>query len=245
MSIVDDARQCLSLLDLTRLQENDSSDGMRDWLQPSLDYTNIAAYCVYPLHIKTVKNQLSSSTQVATVVNFPGGGDDDLKIITDIKQALSLGADEIDLVFPYQVYLQGNKSYALGVVALCRSLIGQRTLKVILETGVLPPDLISQIGVEVLQHGADFLKTSTGKVEQGASQEAVSALCQSVLTHYEQTQILSGIKISGGVSSIKIAQQYLMVLSDTFGDEYLKPTTCRIGASSLFNEIHRVLSHAR
>ena len=166
-------RRCVSLIDLTRLNINDTESGMAAFCQKANTPLGwVAGVCVYPEFIRLVADQFRDTpVQAVTVANFPGGDQPLALVLASISRALEAGATEIDVVFPYQAYLAGGRLEAQSFVATCKAAVGEGVvLKVILETGALADlPIIANAANDALLSGADFIKTSTGKIAAGAT----------------------------------------------------------------------------
>lgn len=215
--------QVLSLLDLTSLNDTDTAETI-DTLCQNAKSNNVAAVCVYPKFVKQAADSLKNSDiKVATVVNFPHGNDSLETVQQDIVQAIQDGADEIDLVFPHV-------DDAHHFIQACKKTCGDRILKVILETGALKEkNLISKASQCALTAGADFLKTSTGKIEIGATLEAAETMLQEI----KQSKRQVGFKASGGIRTAEQAMQYINLANRILGNGWVTPQTFRIGTSRL------------
>jgi deoxyribose-phosphate aldolase len=217
------------LLDLTRLDETAVAEDIKA-LGVKAQQDRVAAICVFPQHLAWVPPL--NAIQRATVVNFPGGHDAHEQILRDIEQAIAdQHADEIDYVFAYPTYLAGQQSHALAwcreAYELCRQ--HGRLFKVILETGALQSlDMIYQLSCDVIENGCDMLKTSTGKINIGASLPAAFA----ILTAIQDSQISCGIKISGGIKTLAQASHYIH-LAEHMLDQSVTKNWFRIGASQI------------
>ena len=230
--------QILSLLDLTSLNEDDTPaviDALCSNATQSIG--KVAAVCVYPSFVAQSRARLpaSSGINVATVVNFPSGNEPLADVLAQTQQALADGANEIDLVFPYQALQQGNTEAGEAMCSQIATLVHQHSgsLKVILETGALSPEHIAQAAQIAIAAGADFLKTSTGKIAHGASLEASAIL----LDQIAQAKQPVGLKISGGVRDIATAQAYIAQAAAKMGADWVQSENFRIGASSLLKEL--------
>ena len=230
--------QILSLLDLTSLNEDDTPaviDALCSNATQSIG--KVAAVCVYPSFVAQSRARLpeSSGINVATVVNFPTGNEPLADVLAQTQQALADGANEIDLVFPYQALQQGDAATGEAMCSQIATLVHQHSgsLKVILETGALSPEHIAQAAQIAIAAGADFLKTSTGKIAHGASLEASAIL----LDQIAQAKQPVGLKISGGVRDIATAQAYIAQAAAQMGESWVQPENFRIGASSLLKEL--------
>lgn len=228
----------LSLLDLTSLNEDDTPaviDALCSNATQSIG--KVAAVCVYPPFVAQCRARLPASCgiNVATVVNFPTGDEPLADVLAQTQQALADGANEIDLVFPYKALQQGNAAAGEAMCSQTATLVHQHagSLKVILETGALSPAEIAQAAQIAIAAGADFLKTSTGKIAHGASLEASAIL----LDQIAQAKQPVGLKISGGVRDIATAQAYIAQAAAKMGEDWVQPENFRIGASSLLKEL--------
>lgn len=202
-----------------------------------------AAVCVYPNFVKTAKKALhGSSIKVASVATgFPSG-----QIPLDFKeqetaQAIKDGADEIDMVINRGAFLSGNYDQVFHEIAQIKKICGDKThLKVILETGELQSlekiRLASDIAMDA---GADFIKTSTGKIQPAATMEVTLVMLHAISDYYEKTGKKIGMKPAGGIRGCKQAIQYLVMVYETLGQEWLSPELFRFGASSLLNDLLR------
>ena len=228
----------LSLLDLTSLNDGDTP-AVIDTLCNSARQPigKAAAVCVYPQFVAQARQRLPESLGigVATVVNFPSGDEPLDGVLAQTRQALDDGANEIDLVLPYTKLQSGDTAACEQMCSETATLTHQHSgsLKVILETGALTDAQIVQAAQIAILAGADFLKTSTGKIPQGASLSA-SALMLDVIAQSKQPV---GLKISGGVRDIATAQAYINQAASKMGEDWVRPENFRIGASSLLNEL--------
>ena len=228
----------LSLLDLTSLNDNDTP-AVIDALcrNATQSIGKVAAVCVYPPFVAQCRARLpaSSGINVATVVNFPSGNEPLADVLAQTQHALADGTNEIDLVFPYQALQQGNADAGTEMCSQIATLVHQHSgsLKVILETGALSPEHIAQAAQIAIAAGADFLKTSTGKIAHGASLEASAIL----LDQIAQAKQPVGLKISGGVRDIATAEAYIAQAAAKMGADWVQPENFRIGASSLLKEL--------
>lgn len=228
------ALRLLPLLDLTSLGEDDTPGQIAALCAAALSARpGPATVCVYPEHVTTARRALGETPiRVATVVNFPEGEGRPARIHRETRRVLAAGADEIDLVFDYSAFLRGDAALARDGVLACREACGKDLpLKLILETGVLSETALihraSRIGIDA---GADFLKTSTGKVPVNATLSAAGALLDAI----EATGGRCGLKVSGGIRTLDDAAAYLALVDARMGPERATPHHFRIGASALF-----------
>ena len=220
------------LVDLTYLGPDD--DQAIDTLCTKAE--GVAAVCVYPQAIARLKHNLKNTPmKIATVVNFPQGNRTLDIVLSEIDTALHYGADEIDAVLPYQDFLAGRFHEVNAFLNAVRTQCPRSVLKIIIESGaLLKPALIRLAGQMVIDNGADFIKTSTGKIPMGATLEAAYTL----LTLIEQNnQSAVGLKVSGGIRTLPEAHAYLYLARETMGLAWLNPRTLRIGASSLVDAL--------
>ena len=231
------AAQLLSLLDLTSLGEDDTPTSIEALCACAHTPQGLpAAICVYPEHVTTVRRLFPGTTvKVATVVNFPDGGSDATRIVRATRRAIAAGAEEIDMVLPYRALIAGDAAQASEVVLACRSACGAGIgMKLILETGELQqPELIRQACEIGLGAGADFLKTSTGKVPISATHEAAKVMIDAIA----ETGGHCGLKLSGGIRTVADAAVYLDIISARMGHDWIGPQHVRFGASALLTEI--------
>lgn len=228
------ARRALPLLDLTDLGDS-CTETKIDILCRDARSGGVAAICVWPRFIAQGARALKGTgIRVATVINFPAGGEDCARATDDTAEALRDGADEIDLVLPYRAFLRGEVAVARDMVEAVRDVCRAATLKVILETGeIVDPAKIRAASRLALEAGADFLKTSTGKSPVSATPEAAEAM----LTEIRASGRPAGLKVSGGLRSVADAAAYLALADGMMGAAWVSPKTFRLGASSLFGAL--------
>lgn len=236
-------RRITSLIDLTSLNETDTEDSIARLCEKAqTPFGHVAALCVYPSFVRMIAAEFAGTpVKAATVANFPKGSDSLETVLVEIGQALEDGAQEIDVVFPYSRYLAGERQYAHSFVAACKAACGEEvTLKVILETGALSEiTIIADASYEALTAGADFIKTSTGKLAEGASIEAAATMLLVIQHLSSQLKRPLGLKISGGIRELQQAAQYIELADGIMGKTWVSPATFRIGASKLVDEIMR------
>jgi deoxyribose-phosphate aldolase len=228
------ARRALPLLDLTDLGET-CTETKIDALCRDARSGGVAAICVWPRFITQGARALKGTgIRVATVINFPGGGEDCARATDDTAEALRDGADEIDLVLPYRALMRGEAAIARDMVEAVRDTAGTAILKVILETGAIAdPETIRAASRLALEAGADFLKTSTGKSPVSATPEAAEAMLAEIRARGRP----AGLKVSGGLRSVADAGTYLALADRIMGPGWATPKTFRLGASSLFGAL--------
>lgn len=244
------ARRALESLDLTSLNDDDTVDTIDRLCIRALDGrfgVRPAAVCVYPrFGARAVERLTGSGVRVAVVVNFPSGDGSMESVDAEVTQAIVDGVDEIDLVFPYRAFLEGRLDEAMNMVRSVEMLCHERNdplpLKVILETGALEDrSMIQGAAMAAIMAGADFLKTSTGKIPTGATPEAVEALLEVISQANERGLGPIGLKVSGGVRTVADAALYLGLADRMMGEGVVGPQLFRFGASGLYDDIARVL----
>jgi deoxyribose-phosphate aldolase len=232
------ALQLISLIDLTSLGEQDTPAMISALCQKAiLPRGHVAAVCVYPQFVPTALAELNSTpVKIATVANFPHGTSPINEVVTAIENAIKAGAEEIDVVFPYQRYLAGDTGGAEEFIRQCKIACGPVLLKVILETGAYPTTESLAIAATIaVIGGADFLKTSTGKIATGATPEAATILLSVIKTLQPTTDRPLGFKASGGVRTFQQAASYVYLANQLLGPAWVNPATFRLGASQLLN----------
>lgn len=239
------ALRALAALDLTSLNEGDTPDDIAALCARARTSHGVtAAVCVYPEHVTTARRLLGgdggSVVRVATVVNFPDGAADPARAERETRRAIAAGAEEIDVVFPWRALIAGDGAVGARVVSDCKAVLPPGTLlKVILETGELKDTgLIRRASDIALAHGADFLKTSTGKVPVNATPDAACVMLQAIL----DAKSGSGLKVAGGVRRVADAAVYFDLVDTMMGPDWAAPARFRIGASGLLDDILAVLS---
>lgn len=238
------ATRALPLLDLTSLNDADDAETTATLCAKAVTPAgNVAAVCLWPSFISQAKQALvGTGIKVATVVNFPGGSLPAEKVVDQIARALADGADEIDVVIPYAAIIhgKGGDQRAADHLAACRAACGTVTMKVILESGALAkPALVERASAVAVAAGADFLKTSTGKLPAGATLGAARIM----LTACRAAGRPVGFKASGGIRDVETAAQYLALADEVCGVGWVSPATFRFGASGLLDALLGVLGH--
>lgn len=248
MELKQTAQLALSFMDLTTLNENDTDEKVITLCQQSLTpFGTPAAVCVYPRFVpiarKTLKAQGTEAVKIATVTNFPHGNDDIDIAVAETKAAVAYGADEVDVVFPYRALMAGNAQVGFELVQACKAVCQAENvlLKVIIETGELKTEtLIRQASEIAIQAGADFIKTSTGKVPVNATLEAARIMLETIRDLGVADRV--GFKAAGGVKTAEEARQYLALAQQILGEAWLSPAHFRFGASSLLANLLAVLN---
>ncbi|HEX2135636.1 MAG TPA: deoxyribose-phosphate aldolase [Microvirga sp.] len=231
------AQRALRCLDLTDLSETCSEHAIDDLCARALGrHGPVAAVCIWPQFVARAHAALKGKpVSLATVVNFPAGGEDVDRVIEDVAEALGDGAQEIDLVLPYEAVRRGDLEIAAEMVAAVREVVDQgRLLKVILETGRLAePRLIDTASRVAIDAGADFIKTSTGKTPVAATPQAAEIMLNAI----KESGRPVGLKPSGGIRTVQDAALYLDLADRVMGPGWATPRTFRIGASSLYDAL--------
>ncbi|HAW93746.1 MULTISPECIES: deoxyribose-phosphate aldolase [unclassified Arsukibacterium] len=234
--------QLSKLLDVTRLNDADDTQQMAQWLEqlPQLPVA-VAAYCVYPSYLTQVSLVSSESEQpsnLATVVNFPDGNASLEVVCQQIDEALSAGASEIDCVIPYQALMRGEHQYVSTFLDGVRHACGAHCLKVIIESGeLITAQQVAKATELAIEAGADFVKSSTGKVAVGITEEAARIM----LTIIAAANRPVGFKASGGVRTVGQALQLIDLYEQITGITATS-ATMRIGASTLVSELAEQLA---
>jgi deoxyribose-phosphate aldolase len=240
------AKRAIGLLDLTSLNDDDTPATIaRLCLRAQTPAGPVAAVCVWPRFVAQARAALRD-VRVATVVNFPDGQADAAAVRAETLAALDAGADEIDVVLPYRAYLAGERAVALRVLeAVVDAATRQARVKAILETGALKePAVILQASRDAIARGADFLKTSTGKIPVSATLEACLPMLQAIREHAGRGSHPVGLKPSGGIRTTAEAAGYLALADALMGTDWATPATFRFGASSLLDALLATLGHA-
>ena len=239
---------CLSAVDLTTLTCNDSVASVTDFAKRTVTFAekypgipNVASICVYPSFVETVGLAVDGTPMRITSV---GGGVPASQTFLEVKMlevamAVENGADEVDIVLNVGKMLQGEYSEAAAEVEVIRSeMDADVVLKVIIESGALKtPDLIRKASLLSMAAGADFVKTSTGKIDVAATPEAAVVMCEAIKDYYEKTGRKVGFKAAGGVRTPEDAALYYTIVEEVLGAEWLTTDLFRIGASSAANNL--------
>ncbi|MHB1049355.1 MAG: deoxyribose-phosphate aldolase [Bacteroidota bacterium] len=237
----------LNMIDLTTLEGKDTPGKVRQMCYKAAHLCDqvpglptVAAVCVYPNHVRTAKKALNGTgIHVASVATaFPSGNTTlDVKI-ADTRFAVAEGADEVDMVISRGKFLEGEYNFVFDEIASVKEACGTARLKVILETGELSTlDNIHRASDIAIAAGADFIKTSTGKIQPAATMPVTLVMLQAIKDHYHATGTMIGMKPAGGISTAKLAIQYLVMLHETLGDAWMTNQWFRFGASSLANDV--------
>ena len=237
----------LSMIDLTTLEGKDTEGKVKQMcykaahLHDHLEgLPTVAAVCVYPTLVSVAKKALTGTgIKVASVATaFPSGQSTHEVKINDTKFAVQNGADEVDMVISRGEFLAGNYSFVFDEIAAVKEACGKARLKVILETGELSTlDNVRKASDIAIAAGADFIKTSTGKVQPAATMPVTLVMLEAIRDHFYKTGQMIGMKPAGGISTSKMAIHYLVMVKETLGDAWLSNEWFRFGASSLANDV--------
>ena len=235
------------MMDLTTLEGQDTpgkvaalcSKAMRpDPVDPGIP--PVAAVCVYPNLVEAAKARVAASgVKVASVATaFPSGQSPTELKVAEVRAVVELGADEVDMVVDRAAFLSGRYAKVYDEIVRVKEACGGAHLKVILETGELGTyDNVRRAALLAMAGGADFVKTSTGKINPAATLPVTLCMMEAVRDVYVETGRVVGIKPAGGIRVAKQAVQYLVVLNETLGPQWLTPDLFRFGASSLLNDV--------
>jgi len=235
----------LALIDFTSLDGTDNDQSTISLCLKAIHFGEQglpvpAAVCVFSPFVKTAHRELSGTgIFVATVAGgFPHGQSPIQAKLEEVSFAIDQGADEIDIVFSRGAFISGNHQQVYDEIAVIREYCQEQTLKVILETGELgSPGLIAEASDLALKAGADFIKTSTGKIPEGATEEGITVMLERIRTFHENTGLKRGIKPSGGISEPEQALAYYNLVSSILGEAWLSKDLFRIGASRLAGKL--------
>ena len=237
----------LSMIDLTTLEGKDTAGKVKQLCYKAMHLNDayeglpsVAAICVYPTLVKVAKNALKGSgINVAAVATaFPSGQAPKSVKIADTKFAVRQGADEIDMVISRGKFLNGDYNFVFDEIAEIKEACGEAHLKVILETGELNTlDNVRRASDIAMHAGADFIKTSTGKISPAATLPVTLVMLEAIRDYYYKTGKMIGMKPAGGIAKAKLALHYLVMVKETMGDAWMTPAWFRFGASSLANDV--------
>ncbi|WHA41150.1 deoxyribose-phosphate aldolase [Agrobacterium larrymoorei] len=236
------AALALSLLDLTNLKDDCTPEQIAALCQRArTQYGNTAAICIWPRFVAQARAAFGNdhAIRIATVVNFPSGDLEVETVVGETERAVRDGADEIDLVIPYRKFIAGDENAVSEMVAAVRKACPEPVLlKVILETGELKDKALIRRGSKIaIAEGADFIKTSTGKVSINATLEAADIMLQAIRDSRKKV----GFKPAGGIGTVEDATLYLRLAETIMQPNWAMPSTFRFGASSLLDDVLNVL----
>ncbi len=244
---VEGLKKVLSMVDLTTLEGKDTPGKVKQLcykaqhlhdVYPNLP--NVAAVCVYPTHVKTAVEALKGSViNVAAVATYFPSGQSSMDVkIADTKFAVDEGATEIDMVISRGKFLSGEYEFVFDEIATIKEACGNAHLKVILEVGELDTyDDVRKASDIAIAAGADFIKTSTGKIPKAATIPVTLVMLYAIRDHFLKTGVKIGMKPAGGISNSKLALHYLVMVQEILGSDWMSPDLFRFGASSLANDV--------
>ncbi len=225
-------KEVMSYVDLTSLNPSESEESLMNLcLKANSSYGSVATVCIYPHNVALVAQLLMhSSVKITSVANFPSGQESLSDSLKNIELAIQSGADEIDMVFPYQSYLNGQQSAAINYIQAAKKACDHTILKVIIETSEFT-DLakLYSLCLKILDCEVNFIKTSTGKSKQGATIEGASVMLLAIKAHNQEV----GFKASGGIRSFEQACTYMDLAKKILGVDWVNPNRFRIGTSGL------------
>lgn len=239
------ALRALKLMDLTTLNDDDTDQKVIDLCHKAKTAVgNTAAICIYPRFIpiakKTLREQGTPDVRIATVTNFPHGNEDIDIAVAETKAAIAYGADEVDVVFPYRTLIAGNEAIGYELVKQCKEACGDTLLKVIIETGELKEEALIKRASEIcIKAGANFIKTSTGKVPVNATPKSAEIMLKVIRDLGVADKV--GFKPAGGVKTAEDAAQYLAMADEILGATWADKMHYRFGASSLLTNLLNTL----
>lgn len=245
------AARILPLIDLTSLNEDDDATRIAALVRAAdTPYGTPAALCIYPRWVSLARRFLAeqniAQARLATVANFPSGSTGIAATVALILHALAAGADEIDVVLPWRALQSGDRKTASELIVASRMACNNEgephLLKVILESGELEDLQLIRVAAGIaIQAGADFIKTSTGKMPRNATLDAAQVMLEVIRDHAEQTGRTVGLKVSGGIRTVAQANMYLTLADTIMGPQWATRDTFRFGASSLLNDVLAIL----
>jgi deoxyribose-phosphate aldolase len=240
-------KQLFKCLDLTSLNSDDTFNGISEIINKINEQKShypevpsVAAVCFYPPFVELARDKINDDNIcVASVgANFPSSQTYLSVKKSECKEIVRLGADEVDVVLPLYYFLEGNYDEVYNEIREMKEAVGNKKLKVILETGLLNDyENIQLASLIAMEAGADFIKTSTGKEKPAATYDAVYIMAKSVRAFYEKTGKMIGIKPAGGISTVDDALAYYSIINEILGEQWLNSSLFRIGASRLANEL--------
>lgn len=243
----DKLKACFGSIDLTTLNTTDTAERGKQFAVKVNSFTvdfpempNVAAICVYPSLVSSVKENLKAKgVKIASVAaGFPSSQTFIEVKLSECRMAIDQGADELDVVIPVGAFLQGDLYSVFSEVKQIKEAAGDIHVKVILETGALTSlKEIKLASFLAMEAGADFIKTSTGKLEPAATPEAVFVMCTAIKEYFEKTNRKVGVKPAGGVATSTEALVYYTIVEHILGSSWLSPGFFRLGASRLANNL--------
>ncbi len=245
-SKVEALKMVLGMIDLTTLEGQDTPGKVRQLCQKAIHLhdampglPHVAAVCAYPTMVGIAKEALQGhDINIASVATaFPSGMSSREVKLDETRMAVAAGATEIDMVISRGAFLAGQYAHVFDEIVAVKEACGDARLKVILETGELGTlDRVRCASVLAMHAGADFIKTSTGKIQPAATMQVTLVMLQAIKDYYRETGRMVGMKPAGGISNAKLAVHYLVMLRETLGAAWMTPEWFRFGASSLAND---------
>ena len=240
-------KQCFGFIDLTTLNSSDTqakgkqfAENVNSFPATYKDMPNVAAICVYPSLVETVRKNLNiKSVKIAAVAaGFPSSQTFIEVKTLETSLTVQKGADEIDIVISLGTFLEGNYKKVGEEIEAIKKACGNAHLKVILESGSLPgPEAVYKASMISMEAGADFIKTSTGKTDPPATPEAVFVMCHAIKDYFAKTGKKIGLKPAGGIVTATDALTYYLIVKEILGQDWLTPEWFRLGASKLANNL--------
>jgi deoxyribose-phosphate aldolase len=240
-------KMVLNMIDLTTLEGKDTPGKVKQMCYKAQhlhdaypDLPTVAAVCVYPSMVGVARKELkNAAVKIASVSTaFPSGQAPMSVKLEDTRFAVSEGADEIDMVISRGKFLSGEHNFVFDEIAAIKEACGKARLKVILETGELSTlDNVRRASDIAIHAGADFIKTSTGKIQPAATMQVTYTMLMAIRDHYDRTGIMIGMKPAGGISTSKLALHNLVMMKEVLGEQWLTNEWFRFGASSLANDV--------
>ena len=242
------AKLAISLIDLTTLTNKENEQDIKNLCRHALtEFGEVAAVCIYPRFIpiakKTLNDLQAKNVKIATVANFPHGSSNINQAVKETAEAVSLGANEIDVVFPYRAFLNGDQQAGFDLIKHCKQACEKQVLlKVIIESGELKTDkLIYKASEIAISAGADFIKTSTGKVPINSTLNAAHTMLKCI--YHNDHNI--GFKAAGGIKTLENVEEYLLIAMNVLGSSWLNANHFRFGASDLLDNILTFLKQSQ
>lgn len=244
---LDGLKLVISMMDLTTLEGKETPGEIAvlcrkamQPLDPRYEVPSCAAVCIYPSFVRVAKKNLgNSSVKVASVAGAFPTGLTPLKLkLQEVRGAIRDGADEIDMAINRRSFLAGEHRGVFHEIASVKEACGNAQLKVILETGELQTYDNVRLASEIaMRAGADFIKTSTGKISPGATMPVTLVILEAIRDYFDATGVRVGIKPAGGIRTARQALAYLVMVKETLGDDWLTPRFFRFGASTLLDDV--------
>jgi deoxyribose-phosphate aldolase len=236
-------QELISFIDLTTLSSQDTNENVSSLLNKVIENKHLAmpaTICVFPCFASLVNTK--TDLNIAVVAGyFPTGQATTAIKLLELEHILNGPAEEVDVVINQGNLIEDNLDAIQVELTSSKNLLKNLLLKVIIESGELNPTQIKTICKVVIQSGADFIKTSTGKTTTGATPEAVKIICEEIKAHFDKTGSKIGIKVSGGIRTLDDASLYYGIVKNILGEEWLTPELFRIGASTLYDHLIEII----